>query len=200
MKTLSQKRYFDKREMKISNSRLFYHDQRIGNRNIDFDIPFEEISNLKISHRHFEFIFLAISVFAFFMSYFCFITRNDKDAPPNLWIIFGLGGVFTLIYFLFKSENSWKIKLRSGAAIYVHKNIPNKETVDQFVDYLFTTKNQYLRNTYLNLDKNLSYENQYSNLKWLMSSEIITHEEFEAKYSELKELYNFDKKSIGFGY
>jgi hypothetical protein len=33
-----------------------------------------------------------------------------------------------------------------------------------------------------------------------MSSEIITHEEFEVKYSELKELYNFDKKTIGFGY
>lgn len=200
MKTLSQKRYFDKKEMKISSSRLFYHDQKLGNRDIDFDIPFEEITNLKVSHRHFEFIFLGISAFAFFMSYFSFITRNDKDAPQHLWIVFCLGGIFALIYFFFKSENSWKIKLRSGAAIYVHKNIPNKETVNQFVDYLFTTKNQYLRNTYLNLDRNLSYENQYNNLKWLMSSEIITHEEFEAKYSELKELYNFDKKTIGFGY
>ena len=186
--------------MKISNTRLFYHDHKIGSRNIDFDIPFEEISNLKVSHRHFEFIFLGISAFGFFMSYFCFITRNDKDAEPNLWIVFSLVGIFAFIYFIMKSENSWKIRLRSGASIYVHKNIPSKESVDEFVEHLFTTKNQYLRNTYLNLDRNLSYENQYSNLKWLMSSEIITHDEFEAKYSELKELYNFDKKTIGFGH
>lgn len=89
-------------------------------------------------------------------------------------------------------------ELTSGASIFIHRNIPDKETVDNFIEHLFKTKNQYLRETYYRLDRNLSYENQYNNLKWLMKHEIITKDEFEFKYGELKELYNFDKKTIGF--
>jgi hypothetical protein len=48
------------------------------------------------------------------------------------------------------------------------------------------------------LDKNLSYENQYENLKWLWRVEAISKQEFDEKYQELKTMFNFDKKEIGF--
>ena len=113
METLKQKRLFDDKELKISTSNLFYHDQKIGSRTLDMNIPFEEITNLKVHHNNSEYIFLWISLFCSFMSYFFFISRNDKDTEPFLWIFFGLGSIFSMFYFFVKREKSWKIKLGS---------------------------------------------------------------------------------------
>ena len=51
----------------------------------------------------------------------------------------------------------------------------------------------------MTFDPKLSYDNQYHNLKWLLSSDIISKAEFESKYDELKKLYNSDKTIKGFG-
>ena len=199
METLVQKRLLDNREFKIQNSKLTYHDRRIGSRSIDLNIPFEDISNTKVSHTYSEYMILVASGFCFFLSLVSFLSRNEKDASPFIWIILASAGIFGLIYFLIKRENSWKIRLGAGASIYIHKSIPDSQTVNHFIDSLFESRDKYLRQEYMTFDPKLSYDNQYHNLKWLLSSDIISKDEFENKYDELKKLYNSDKTIKGFG-
>jgi len=132
------------------------------------------------------------------LSLVSFINRNDKDSSTLIWIILAAAGIFGLIYFWIKRENSWKIRLGAGASIYIHKNIPDSQTVDKFIDSLFESRDKYLRQEYMTFDPKLNYDNQYHNLKWLLSSDIISKDEFEAKYDELRQLYNSDKTIKGF--
>lgn len=83
--------------------------------------------------------------------------------------------------------------------LYLHpQNIPDPETVNTFIDQLFETREKYLRETYLKFDPNLRYDNQYHNLKWMLSSDVITKDEFESKYEELKSLYSSERTIKGF--
>ncbi len=200
MKTLSQNRLFDSRELKISETRLFYHDRRFNSHSIDLSIRFEEVTKMKVSHNKSELLVLALSLLSVLSAVACiFLGDGDSDFSPFTFIPFLLGGVAGTAYFFIVKENSWKIKVGPGAFVFIHKNIPDKESVDGFIETLFEARDMYLRESYLNFDKNLDYENQFQNLKWMMTNEVISKAEFDEKYQELKALYNFDKKSVGFG-
>ena len=67
-----------------------------------------------------------------------------------------------------------------------------------FIDTLFLERDNYLKQTYLNLDANLSYETQVNDLKWLRNVEAISREEFNKYYDDLKLLFAPKKGNIGF--
>ncbi|MEM7187829.1 MAG: hypothetical protein AAF466_14360, partial [Bacteroidota bacterium] len=123
--------------------------------------------------------------------------KGETDNLAGL-IWAGIGTVILLIYWISR-ENFWKIKLSNDTYLYVHKNVPNEQTTDAFVNDLMRSRNEYLKENYTNIDENLSYETQLNSLKWLKSIEVLTKSEFDQKYEELKRTVKPDKTNIGFG-
>ncbi|PVX45960.1 hypothetical protein C8C85_1771 [Flavobacterium sp. 103] len=199
MQTLKQNRFFHKREFEILESKLSYKEIIPGKSNLEALIPFEDLSNNKASHENSNILFIIFSVFIYFLAFISFISRNDKDYDPDIWKFFSLIATVLLVIFLINKEKSWKIKIpKNNTAVFIYKKIPNEQVVNEFIENIFTSRDKYLRENYMYLDKNLSYENQYENLKWLWRVEAISKQEFDEKYQELKTMFNFDKKEIGF--
>ncbi|MEO8515175.1 MAG: hypothetical protein ABI426_00440 [Flavobacterium sp.] len=198
MQILKQKRLFHKREFEILESKLYYREKTIGKSDSDVKIPFEELSSHKSIRTTSSVVYLWCFLGAFFLGLIAFSSRNDKDTDPDTWIVFALLGFAALIAFFINQENSWKIKVTNGTFVFLYKNKPNEKEVNEFIDNLFLARNKYLRETYMKFDRNLNYEDLYKDLKWLRYVEAITKEEFDDKYDELKKVFKYDKKTIGF--
>lgn len=199
MVTLKQNRLLNKREITITDSKITYRDIKIGKRDIEVDIPFEELAGHKNYFKINNYTYLLLSVLMFVASLGSLTDSKFKSPNPNLWIFFLLSSAILLfLHWQIGTENSWKIKF-SNANLLIYKKSPDKETVDKFIDDIFSARNKYLRETYLTFDKNLSYEEQYKNLKWLKYVEVLSKDEFDQRYEQLKDLYQLDKKAeIGF--
>lgn len=83
--------------------------------------------------------------------------------------------------------------------IFFFKSLPDTKEVDEFIEFLFKTRDSYLIQTYFfEPNKNISFESQKNNLRWLRKSEVITGEEFQDGMKKLEDIFNNDLKKIGF--
>lgn len=197
MQTIKQQRFFSKKEYTILDTRLHYKTSYIGGQSEGI-VAFEDISKEKITNKSTNPIILLISLFFFGLAGLSFTWRNDKDVEPYMWIAHAFMAVVLLTIYVVMRENSWKIKTYNKGYLYLFKNKPNENVVNEFIATLFSERDNYLKQTYLNLDPNLSYETQVNDLKWLRNVEAITKEEFDKFYGDLKSLYAPKKGIIGF--
>lgn len=199
MKQLRQNKNFVKRELRFTDSKLFYNISKFGNGN-EFDIPFENLDGEKVSHNSINHTLLIIAIVIYLITIVVQISlyRDGKEEilVGLLWA--GLGTIFLALYFLSR-QNLWKIRLTNDNFIYIHKNVPSKSVTDQFLSELMKSRNEFLKENYATVDENLSYESQLNNLKWLKSINAISKEEFNQKYNELKHSVKPEKPNIGFG-
>lgn len=170
MYTIKQRRLFTKREYNILNNKLIYKTSYIGGES-EGVIAFENLVKEKMTYKSTNPVLMLISFLFFGMAGLSFVFRNDKDADPNMWIVFTFMAVVMLGVYLLMNENSWKIKTQNGGYIYLFKNIPNEKVVDDFIIKLFNERDSYLVENYLSFDKNLKYEMQANDLKWLLNIE-----------------------------
>lgn len=198
--TLIQNRLLDKRDIKILDNKFTYYDKRFDTSGFEVTIAYEDLTNNKSLTTNNSGIILWSALGGYCISFCLFMMRNDKDVDPFMWLYILIIATAALVFYFLKKENSFRIRLANNSGfIQIHRNIPNTITVDAFIENLYAARDQYLRETYLTLDKNLSYELQYKNLKWLRHVEAISKQEFETKYDELKTLFQTDKRTIGFG-
>ncbi|PQJ76029.1 hypothetical protein [Polaribacter gangjinensis] len=199
MRELIQNKNFVKRELRITDSKLFYTISKFGNGN-EIDIPFENLNGEKVSQKSTNNILLmAAGVFfliAIATQISLFRGGTGEKFAGLIWA--GIGVAFLVIYYLSK-QDFWKIRLTNDSYIYIHKNIPSKTATDQFLSELMKSRNEFLKENYAIVDENLSYESQLNNFKWLKSIDAISKDEFEQKYTELKQSIKQEKPNIGFG-
>lgn len=197
MSTLKQKRFFTKREYKIHENKLYFKTSYIGGEGESI-ISFENISKEKTTYKSKNVMILIISLILFLFSVVSFLLRGDKEVDPNMWLFWIFMSLTLMIIYITMRENSWKIRLYNNSWVYLFKTKPNQDSVNEFIALLFYERDNYLRETYLNLDTNLSYETQINDLKWLRNVEAISKEEFNNYYQDLKNLYAPKKGTIGF--
>jgi hypothetical protein len=127
------------------------------------------------------------------------ITRTIKKETGWLFLssVFGLVSIFSLADgslagFLICVAISMmflvimKLTIKEIVNLYVHgdrilpvyANKPDKETVDEFIETLKTTKRNYLISKYGKIDKDLPAEGQLNNLIWLKNADYLSEEEF----------------------
>lgn len=194
---LHQRRFFTIRKIKIYENKVFYKSSKFGNES-EINIPFEELTIFKESHILSNFYVSLISGVLLFISIISIIYRNDKDFDPDIWKFWTIAFIVSAFFYFVTRENLWKIKVQNNTYLFIFKNVPDKEEVNSFIDSLFDARNKYLRETYSELNRNVSYETQLQNLQWLKKIEAIQKVEFEKKREELNSLFNFEKNAIGF--
>ncbi|WP_347050668.1 hypothetical protein [Flavobacterium olei] len=113
MYTIKQRRLFTKREYNILNNKLIYKTSYIGGES-EGAIAFENLVKEKMTYKSTNPVLMLISFLFFGMAGLSFVFRNDKDADPNMWIVFTFMAVVMLGVYLLMNENSWKIKTQNG--------------------------------------------------------------------------------------
>ncbi|MDP5200866.1 hypothetical protein [Flavobacterium sp. DG2-3] len=196
MHTIKQRRLFTKREYNILDNKLHYKTSYIGGE-AEGVVAFENLTKEKVTHKTTNPVLLVIAFLILGMAGISFILRNEKDADPDMWIVFSFMSIVMLSVYLMMNENSWKIKTHNGGYLYLFKKKPNEKIVDGFIETLFSERDNYLIDRYLNFDPNLN-EIQANDLKWLLNVEAISKKEFDRYYLDLKLLYAPKNGNIGF--
>jgi galactitol-specific phosphotransferase system IIC component len=194
---LYQRRFFTIRKIKIYENKVFYKSSKFGNES-EINIPFEELTIFKESHILSNFYASLISGVLLLFSLVSIIYRNDKDFDADIWKVWTIAFIIGTIFYFITRENLWKIKVQNNTYLFILKNVPDKDEVNSFIQSLFDARNKYLRETYSELNRNVSYEKQLNNLQWLKKIEAIKKVEFEKKSEELNSLFNLEKNVIGF--
>ena len=183
MKSLSQKKNFEKREYDLKDSKLIYRISKGGSTD-EFPITYENIDGDLIDYKSQPLIWLVLSLL-FFVGGIAFLLSplwgSESDFIAGFLTCVGIGLMLILVYKYYKADY-WKIKLSNNSFLFLHKNIPNKQEVDGFIDELFKKRNRYLIDSYATIDSNIGYENQLNNLKWLRSIEVLDETLYKEKY------------------
>jgi hypothetical protein len=197
-KELKQNKGYIKRELKIFETKVHSKTTLFGIVS-DVVVPFENLPNQKESFVLHRKNMLGIVGSIAFTTLICLIYRTDKDFNPNLWIFFAALFLLVLPLYIYSVENLWRIRVNYNVNIFAFKKIPNNGDVDDFFEFLFATRNNYLRETYfLPITKNLTYESQKNNLQWLRKNEVISGDEFENAIVGLNKLFMLENNKIGF--
>ena len=198
IKELTQKKGYIKREVKIFETKVHCKTTLFGIVS-DIVVPFENLPNQKesfILHRKNVLIIVGLIAFSTLIS---LIYRTDKDFNPNLWMFFGVLFLLSIPVYIYSVEYLWRIRVSYNINILAFKKIPNAIEVDEFFEFLFTARNNYLRETYfLPITKNLSYESQKNNLQWLRKNEAILGVDFEKSIEVLNKIFLSENNKIGF--
>ncbi|WP_298137411.1 hypothetical protein [Flavobacterium sp.] len=198
IKELAQKKGYIKRELKIFETKVHSKTTLFGVVS-DIVVPFESLPNQKESfvlHRRSMLVILGLLAF---LTLVCLIYKDDKEFDPNIWMFFLTIFLFAVPVYFYSVENLWRVRIGFNVNIFAFKKIPNTIEVDEFFELLFTTRNNYLRQTYfLPITKNLSYDSQKNNLQWLRKNEAISGIEFEKSIEELNKIFLSENNKIGF--
>lgn len=198
IKELAQKKVYIKRELKIFETKVHCKTTLFGVVS-DIVVPFENIPNQKESfvlHRRSMLVILGLLAF---LTLVCLIYKDDKEFDPNIWMFFLIIFLLAIPVYFYSVENLWRLRIGFNVNIFAFKKIPNINEVDEFFELLFTTRNNYLRQTYfLPVTKNLTYDSQKSNLQWLRKNEAISGVEFGKSIEELNKIFLSENNKIGF--
>ena len=195
---LIQKKLFIHREVKIMDTKISYKSTRFG-KELEINVPYEELTRNKESYvKTIPYINIAIGFLSVF-TFVSFISKNDKDFDPDIWMFWGVLLVISMAVYFIGREILWKVGLQNKTYLFFAKSIPNKEDVNQFIECLFKTRDKYLRETYFfEVTKNISYETQKNNLQWLRRIEAINATEFKEHKKILDGVFSLEAKKIGF--
>ncbi|WP_146603243.1 hypothetical protein [Flavobacterium aquaticum] len=183
-------------------TKVVYKSTLFG-KEFEVSIPYENLSRHKDSYllnrKNFYIPVIALG----FLTFVTFMWRNDKDLQNDLgeyqWIIWGGFFLISTSIYLLSIENLWRIRVHYNTYLYFFKSIPNKKVVDDFLEFLFEMRDNYLKETYFyKPNKNLSFESQINNLQWLRKNEVISASEFKNRMKELEEVFNQEQTKIGF--
>lgn len=196
-KIIIQNRFFTTFEYSILDNKLNCKERSFGNEK-EVNIIFENISSTKKTQKNSS---ILIIIGAFVSSLITisaiFLAESLRNA---LW-----GGFFwafitvaLFVYYFVSKTNLWVISLYDGGVIYFHKGIPNEIEVSNFIDELFNSRNNYLKERYSNIDRNLNYDDQFSKIEWLKNIEAISNNEYSELLEKLRLIADPAKKRVGF--
>jgi hypothetical protein len=198
MREIIQNRFFVKRQAKIFDNKVIYKSGSFGKES-EVNIPFEELLRYKESHILISTVFEIIVAILGFITIICFAYRNDKDFEANAWVFWGILFLISILGFLVNRENLWKVKVSNNTYLFFFKKTPNESSVEKFIEELFITRDQYLKETYFTTaNKNIPYETQMNNYNWLYRVEAINKIEFELRKKELDNIFKMETNKIGF--
>ncbi|AHF17403.1 hypothetical protein NIASO_06875 [Niabella soli DSM 19437] len=160
---------------------------------LEYEVPFENISNKKRIQTKTNDNFLVIS-FSMVVIGGLFLLGSGTEASTVAFI----GGMFFLVLALATRKKSITILTYDGSSIEFPFNSRNKPEVLDFSIEVIEASNQFLLNKYGKIDKALPMDGQLSKLEFLRDRDVLTDDEFENLKDQL--LGRESKGSIGFNH
>lgn len=108
----------------------------------------------------------------------------DSMVIGTVYLTFGICLFMGLIIGFKKSADYVYIKGNENLTFY--RKYPSEQAVLEFIDLIVKTSNKYFKDRYFKFDKFIPEDEFYNNIKWLLTKEIISNEEFEKIIVEYK--------------
>lgn len=174
MNVLIQQRFLVKKEFQIEKDGIRIKDKSIG----EYQVPFERITRRISKSKMGRKIWLYSAFVFLFLSITVFISGLSSHSNKGGSIFWGILGVACLSVFSYTYKSYRFITCNDGRLILIFDSKPNKEQVDSFLDNLYMTRNEYLKNKYTKVDPDFPIDEQLYKIKWLYEEEIISEDEF----------------------
>jgi hypothetical protein len=186
----SQHKLFEKRWFKLTDNGL-----RVRYRNImkthEFELKYEDIGTKIVDHAGGIRAWLVPGLILCVVAGVLYLDRINGGDVENGAELFYL--LFALVCFIIYIITFKKVRYLSQSnnvnAIEFLSNKPTKKDLGDFIEKLLLRRKASLMERYGQLNKNLSYELQYNNLKWLLDNDALSKDEYDGKMVSLDELF-----------
>lgn len=180
---LSQKKLGEHRSFEILEDSLkvitknkgVYNEFFINYENITNEVRFTEVKHL--IYLICSLITFSIPLYLWWLSVFDKVFKTTFDGIMCS-VIFIVLGMLSLVAFYIDKKSDFMLMCNDNTAIYFFSDKPNKSNTENFIGLVIKKKNEYIKNKYTVLDKDLNIDKQIANLYVLKLNEIITGEEY----------------------
>ncbi|RZJ86637.1 MAG: hypothetical protein EOO20_17890 [Chryseobacterium sp.] len=195
-----QSKFFAKRYFKITNDGLQVHYKSLGKRH-DAYLKFEDIGTKIVYFTSGKRIWLVASVLLILLSIFLYIVRiNGEDVEPHAELFYvSLAMPCLACYIITFQKSCFLSKPNNIHTVDFFLDKPTKLELTNFIEALLSRRKTYLLTRYGQLNKNLGYEFQHHNLRWLLDNDVLSHVDYTEKVMELDQLF-FVKNITGFSF
>lgn len=186
----SQHKLFEKRWFKFTKDGL-----RVGYRNImkkhEYELKYEDIGTTVVDFtggvRAWLVPTLILSVVAAIL-YIDRINGGDVENGAELFYLsFAL--VCLILYVMTFKKARYLSKSSNANAIEFISKKPTEKELENFINQILSRRKSFLKGRYGQLNKNISYESQYNNLKWLLDNDVLDQNDYNEKMAKLDELF-----------
>ena len=187
LEKFEQRNLFGKRTLELHSTEVIVKVQHLVLGRIEKIVPLAEI-NHRIERRQINYtergcMVVGITYLLAFVFFYRLITQDPLLA--TVFVLLYLG--FLLVANRALGDRYLEIKTRHEPII-IHVNRWTAEKGRDFMEKIIEQSRTYLRGQYMFLDKDLSFERQVENYRWLLMNELITEEEYESLKRQLKTL------------
>lgn len=206
MEELLQRKNFTQRRIRITPRELLYEESRWGKVN-EIAIPFEDLTKSITNHQVvdnywlFPCLFFASLGISFLNDVFFEKAKHELSQGEYLMtslLMFMIAGIFLGVY-LYTKQEFWKLRLTNGTYLFIHKNVPTEEEVDEFIETIYARRDEYLIPIFGEINPRINYETQLANFRYLQYLQVWEDEEYTAAKEKLEEACGQKPRVIGFG-
>jgi hypothetical protein len=180
MTSLHQRKIFTTKEFTINTNGLHVLSKTISTL-YEVEIPYEEINVKKVIIRKKSEIFLLVLSTIFCLVFVANLLMKIFGQPDISWatllILFSITSFCSLVTF-FARVHSYYIPTTNNGQLEIYYGNPTLADTEKFLNDLKLSINQFLKNKYGKIDKDLPRDVQLSNIMWLRDRDILSEEEF----------------------
>lgn len=187
LEKFEQRNLFGRRIVELHPTEVVVRVQHLVLGRIEKIVPLAEISH-RIERRQINYtergcMVVGITYILAFVFFYRLITQDPLLA--TVFVLLYLG--FLMLANRALGDRYLEIKTRHEP-ILIHVNRWTAQKGRDFMEKIIEQSRTYLRGQYMFLDKDLSFERQVENYRWLLMNELITKEEYESLKRQLKTL------------
>ncbi len=191
LEKFEQRNLFGSRTVELHPNEVIVKVQHLFLGRIEKIVPLAEISH-RIERRQINYtergcMVVGITYILAFVFFYRLITQDALLA--TVFILLYLG--FLMLANRTLGDRYLEIKTRHEPII-IHVNRWTAQRGRDFMEKVISQSRTYLRGQYMFMDKDLSFERQVENYRWLLMNELITEDEYESLKSQLKTLKGMD--------
>ncbi len=102
--------------------------------------------------------------------------------------------------FVTTKESYWKLPLSNGRYVFILKNMPSEEEVDELIDAIYAQRDIYLNEEYGVINPLINYDVHLDNFKFLKRLDVWDEERYKMEKDKLDATFGQKKQLIGFSY
>ena len=186
----SQHKLFEKRWFKFTEDGL-----RVRYNNImkthEYELKYEDIGTKVVDFVGGIRAFLVPTLILSVVAAVVYIDRiNGGDVENGAEIFYLSFALVCLVLYImtFKRVRYLSKSNNANAIEFLIKKSTEKD-LENFINQILSRRKSFLMERYGYLNKNISYESQYNNLKWLLDNDVLDQIDYNEKLAKLDELF-----------
>ncbi|WP_216848960.1 hypothetical protein [Pedobacter sp. L105] len=186
----SQHKLFEKRWFKFTDDGLRVRYRSIMKTN-EYEIKYEDIGNKIVDFSGGVRAWFIPTLILSIVSGILYIDRINGGDVENgaefFYLSFAL--VCLILYIMTFKKARYLSKSNNANAIEFLRKKATEKDLENFINQILSRRKSFLIERYGQLNRNISYESQYNNLKWLLDNNVLDQKSYEEKLADLEELF-----------